>query len=57
MLNPQKTHCMGCYRTLTEIKTWSTLPTDTRLAIMATLQSRVLPDEIDHLSDPCINVK
>lgn len=33
-------YCIGCWRTLDEIKQWSTMSDDQRAAVMALLESR-----------------
>jgi predicted Fe-S protein YdhL (DUF1289 family) len=33
-------YCMGCYRTIDEIRDWIILPPDERLAVMARLATR-----------------
>ena len=39
-MHPDGSHCVGCFRTLEEIGTWSTMDTPQREAIMPLLEQR-----------------
>lgn len=39
-MDEQNRYCVGCFRSLEEIKRWSTMSEDERLAVMAQLESR-----------------
>jgi len=40
VIHPETGLCVGCHRTAAEIAAWSTLPPETRRAILAALASR-----------------
>jgi len=39
-LDPARTHCLGCFRTLSEIATWATLTPGAKRAVVAACASR-----------------
>lgn len=39
-LDPARTHCLGCFRTLSEIATWSQLPPAAKRAVVAACAAR-----------------
>ena len=39
-MDEQNRYCVGCFRSLEEIKRWSTMSEDERLAVMAQVESR-----------------
>ncbi|MCB1166498.1 MAG: DUF1289 domain-containing protein [Leptospiraceae bacterium] len=43
-LDANRSHCIGCLRTIEEIASWSRYDESTRLAIMRELQGRQSPD-------------
>jgi predicted Fe-S protein YdhL (DUF1289 family) len=39
-LDPARTYCLGCFRTLSEIATWSGLPPGAQRAVVAACAAR-----------------
>ncbi|MEI6099635.1 MAG: DUF1289 domain-containing protein [Alphaproteobacteria bacterium] len=42
VIHPQERLCLGCYRTMEEIATWSRLTSEDRRAVIEALPSRAL---------------
>jgi len=39
-MNPKSGYCLGCYRTINEIASWSSLSEEQQLAILAQIDDR-----------------